>query len=586
MLKVSIVVPVYNAGRYIDMCAPSLLHQTLGEDAYEVIYVDDGSTDDSAQRLDELAGRHAHVRVIHQENSGWPGKPRNVGVREARGEYVQFVDQDDELTPAALEHLHGLATRNGSDIVLGKVVGTMQGPSNVFKRTVERCTVEDAPLIESLTPHKMFRREFLLAHDLRFPEGPVRLEDQLFMVRAYLRAKTVSILADHPCYVWKRRDDGGNTSSRGTTPEDYYGHLRTVVEAIKQDTRPGPLQDHLLRRSYRVELLRPVGEPGVLKRSGKNLERYFDVVRHMAVEAYPPGVRDGLPALTRLRAHLLEEGHLDSLVELARRTKGIKPDVTVDDIRWRDGKLHVTTTIGMRRADGEPLALVERYGRMLLDPDLLAGIKGAEGWEAPHPLGHAHGELLVHDTAQDLWWYPDADLTPRTQPLGGGRHRVVLTGETAIDPLTLAGGRPMEPGTHVVWASAQLLGVGRRARVTRSDAATGSAGTGVGSGRGPGFGIGGGIGIGGGVTGGLGFGSVSVGTPPHLVIPAWGGPADQLRLSVRPPGRDTLPHRILLRTTSAPHIRRAARTVLHRLPPDVRRRAKKLARRADPWSGG
>ncbi|MEU0030425.1 glycosyltransferase, partial [Streptomyces sp. NPDC006335] len=85
MLKVSIVVPVYNAGRYIDMCAPSLLGQTLGEDAYEIIYVDDGSTDDSAQRLDELAAEHAQVRVIHQENSGWPGKPRNVGVREARG---------------------------------------------------------------------------------------------------------------------------------------------------------------------------------------------------------------------------------------------------------------------------------------------------------------------------------------------------------------------------------------------------------------------------------------------------------------------------------------------------------------------
>lgn len=569
MLKVSIVVPVYNAGRYIDMCAPSLLNQTLGEGAYEVIYVDDGSTDDSAQRLDELAGTHAHVRVIHQENSGWPGKPRNVGIREARGEYIQFVDQDDELTPAALEHLHRLAARNGSDIVLGKVIGTMAGPSNVFKRTVERCTVEDAPLMESLTPHKMFRRDFLLAHDLRFPEGPVRLEDQLFMARAYVHAKTVSILADHPCYVWNRRDDGGNNSSRAATPEDYYGHLRTVVEAIKQDTEPGPLQNHLLRRSYRVELLRPVNEPRVLQRTGKDLERHFDVVRRMALEAYPPGVRDGLPALTRLRAHLLEEGHLDSLVELARRTRRIRPEVTVDDIRWRDGKLHVTTTIGMRHANGEPLVLVERYGRMLLDPDLLAGIKGAEGWEAPHPLGHAYGELLVHDTARELWWFPDADLTPCTQPLGGGRHRVVVTGETAIDPLTLAGGRAMEPGTHVVWASAQLLGVGRRARVTRSEDATRGAA--------PDLGLGAGLGV--------GFGSVRVGNPPHLVIPAWGGPAGQLRLSVRPPGQATLPHRLYLRTTSVPPLRRAARTVLHRLPPDVRRRAKKLARRADPWSG-
>ncbi|MFG2463789.1 glycosyltransferase family 2 protein, partial [Streptomyces sp. NPDC048523] len=147
-------------------------------------------------------------------------------------------------------------------------------------------------------------------------------------------------------------------------------------------------------------------------------------------------------------------------------------------------------------------------------------------------------------------------------PLGGGRHRVVVTGETAIDPLTLAGGRAMETGIHVVWASAQLLGVGRRARVTRSDDATRAAGSDV------------------------GFGSVRAGVRPHLVIPAWDGPDGQLRLSVRPPTQTTLPHRLYLRTTSAPPVRRTARKVLHHLPPDVRRRAKKLARRADPWSGG
>ncbi|WLW54701.1 glycosyltransferase [Streptomyces sp. YU58] len=552
MIKVSIVVPVYNAGRYIELCSPSLLNQSLGKDEYEIIYVDDGSTDDSAERLDKLAAQHTHVRVVHQENSGWPGKPRNVGVRLARGEYVQFVDQDDELTPRALEHLHRLATRNHSDIVLGKVIGTMAGPSRVFKRTVEKCTAEDAPLFESLTPHKMFRRDFLLTHDLAFPEGPVRLEDQLFMAQAYVRAKTVSILADQPCYIWKRREDGGNNSGRAATPEDYYGHLRGVVEAIKEGTEPGPLQDHLLRRSYRVELLRPVSEPRVLQRKGKALERYFDVVRKMALDAYPPGVREGLPAISGLRAHLLEEGHLDSLVELARRTKGIRPRVTVDDVRWRSGRLVVSTTMSLVRADGEPLTLVERYGRLLLDPELLAGIEGAEGWESPHPLGHTHGELLVHDTARDLWWFPDVDLIPRTEPLGGGRHRVVLTGETEIDPATLAGGEAMLPGTHLVWASVQLLGIGRRARVARDDD-------------------------------GPRLTTTKVATPPRLVIPTWGGPGGQLRLAVGRPGHATVSDRLLLSTTAAPGVRKAARTLLHRLPPDVRRQARTLARRADPW---
>src|SRR5690606_41048495 len=91
-----------------------------------------------------------------------------------------------------------------------------------------------------LTPHKMFRRDFLLGHGIEFPEGPVRLEDQLFMARAYVRAKTVSILAGPPCYLWNRREDGGNTSSRATTPEDYYGHLRNVVDAVKEVIPPRP----------------------------------------------------------------------------------------------------------------------------------------------------------------------------------------------------------------------------------------------------------------------------------------------------------------------------------------------------------
>ncbi|TKA13529.1 glycosyltransferase family 2 protein [Actinacidiphila oryziradicis] len=259
--------PIYNAGSYIDSCPPSLVNQSLGPNAYEVVYVDDGSTDDSAERLNRLKAAHPHVRVHHQENSVWPGKPRNVGVDLARGEYVQLVDQDDELAPEALERLCALAARNGSDIVLGKVRGTMQGPSNVFKRTVERCTAADAPLFESLTPHKMFRRDFLLDHGIRFPEGRVRLEDQLFMARAYVRAKTVSVLGDYPCYQWNRREDGGNNSSSSAiTPDDCYGHLGNVVEAIKEGTRPVDGECGGV-----VGMLVVERQPGVVNRSGPDL---------------------------------------------------------------------------------------------------------------------------------------------------------------------------------------------------------------------------------------------------------------------------------------------------------------------------
>jgi poly(ribitol-phosphate) beta-N-acetylglucosaminyltransferase len=547
MVKVSVIVPVYNAGQYIDQCAPSLLGQSLGPEAYEIVYVNDGSTDDSAQRLKQLAAEHLNVRVHHQENSGWPGKPRNVGVRLARGEYVQFVDQDDQLAPEALERLLRLAERNGSDIVLGKVFGTMAGPSNVFKRTVERCTAADEPLFESLTPHKMFRRDFLLTGGIEFPEGKVRLEDQIFMARAYVRAKTVSILGDYPCYKWNRREDGGNTSGSATTPEEYYRHLRTVIAAVKEGTEPGDLRDHLLRRSYRVEVLRPVTEPRVLRRKGAALERYFGIVRELAHECFPAGAREGLAAIPRLRATLLEEGRLDSLVELARRTENIQAQITVDDIRWRDGKLVVATTVGLVRPDGLPLSVVERHGRLLLDPEFLDGIEGAQGFEAGDLFGYANGELVVHDTSREMWWFCDAEHTPRTEPLGGGRHRVVVSAESVIDPLTLAGGQPMNPGIHQLWLWTNVLGVSRRPRLALPRELRRSVG------------------------------AVVVGAPARIVAPGWGGPGGQLRIDVGTPGRISTSRRLLLRATADPRLRSATHGLLHRLPAGRGRRAARAA---------
>ena len=104
-MKVSVVVPVWNPGPNIQRCIDGLLGQTMPAGDYEIVFVDDGSTDGTGALLDDLAAQHPdeHVRVVHIPNSGWPGKPRNVGVSAARGEYVHFVDNDDTLAPEALE---------------------------------------------------------------------------------------------------------------------------------------------------------------------------------------------------------------------------------------------------------------------------------------------------------------------------------------------------------------------------------------------------------------------------------------------------------------------------------------------------
>src|SRR5262245_43071865 len=188
-VRVSVIIPVYNPGRYLDDCIASLLRQDMPAEEFEAIFVDDGSTDDSPRRLDELAATHAHMRVIHQDNSGWSGKPRNVGIDAARGEYVYFVDNDDWLGDQALRRIYERANARASDIVSGKMVGKSRpARREPVRQTTPRATLANSLIIDRVTPQKLFRKALLDKHGLRFPEGRRRLEDHGFVIAAYFAA--------------------------------------------------------------------------------------------------------------------------------------------------------------------------------------------------------------------------------------------------------------------------------------------------------------------------------------------------------------------------------------------------------------
>ncbi|MGW0860144.1 glycosyltransferase [Streptomyces sp. NPDC002690] len=542
MLKVSVVVPVYNAGPYLERCAPSLLGQSLGEDEYEIVYVDDGSTDGSAEVLDRLAAEHSRIRVHHQENSGWPGKPRNVGIAMARGEYIQFVDQDDRLTPEALERLYAMGSRNGSDIVLGKMAGSMVGPSPVFRRNRERCTVEDAPLIETLTAHRLFRRAFLEETGIRFPEGYWRMEDLLFMVRAYPRAKVVSILADYPCYIWDRREDGGNNSRAAFDRLDNLRRLRMIIEALADATEPGELQDRLMRRLYRVELMRYVPEFSASDPEDEGLRAIYETTRSMALECFPPGVTAGMPAVQRLRATLLAEDRHEALGEVARRVSEVRPRIEILEAGQDDaGRLSLSIRATLQRTGIGPLALAgTEDGGYVLDPALTEGIEGAGNRPVPDPLSYANGEVFVHDLRRNVWWHAEDTLLPQVESLGDGLSQVVVAGGAVLDPLTLAGGEPLEPGTYEVWFGVQVLGVGRRPRLTPADTAQRVA-----------------------------LGSAPLGTTGRTVRADWSGRGGQLRLVVTKPKPAPKP--------PPTGLRRIYRGALRRLPPKQRKAVRRYA---------
>jgi glycosyltransferase involved in cell wall biosynthesis len=115
-MRVSIVVPVFNAANFLDACIVSVLGQTMP--AWELILVDDGSTDSSVRVCERYARQDARIRLLSQPNSG-PSAARNTGVRAASGEFVTFLDADDLLFRDALENLLAAADVHAADMVLG-----------------------------------------------------------------------------------------------------------------------------------------------------------------------------------------------------------------------------------------------------------------------------------------------------------------------------------------------------------------------------------------------------------------------------------------------------------------------------------
>lgn len=321
MVKVSVVVPVYNPGSNMDDLVRSVLNQSLPTDEYEAIFVDDGSTDGTGERLDLLAADHDFVRVEHIPNSGWPGRPRNVGTDAARGEFVLYVDNDDYLAPEALERLYATATADRADVVVGKVVGHDKFVAReLFTQDRSGVTTEWPPLIRLLSPHKLFRTAFLREHGIRFPEGRRRLEDHVFVMKAFFAAQDrISILASYPCYHWMLRPAKDNASFGKMDPEGYFGNLREVVDIIDANVEPGSREwRRLLAHWYRSKVLWRLTGAVFLRREADFNRQIYEECRAITLERFPAAIDPWLPFALRVRSYLLRAGDLDGLYAFAR----------------------------------------------------------------------------------------------------------------------------------------------------------------------------------------------------------------------------------------------------------------------------
>jgi glycosyltransferase involved in cell wall biosynthesis len=346
MLKVSVVVPVYNPGEYFGPCVDSLTSQSMPSDEFEIICIDDGSTDETPALLDELAEKHSNLRVIHQPNSGWPGQPRNVGLDAAQGEYVFFCDHDDWLGTEALQRLYDFATSCSSDIVLPKMAGLQRRiPRVVFSQTIRRCTISDSAIMDSLTPHKLFRREFLNEHQIRFPEGKRRLEDHLFVVTGYLLAKVVSIYADYTCYFHIRRVDLANAGFRKMNWRGYFDNLADALDVVVAHTDPGEERDRIFRRWLQVEMVQRLSGRRWLKFTSEEALELFNNAHRVASRYFDEGVVALLQPMQQRIARALLAGDAEEVRRIAEQAAPWATYPSVLQVGWVDGSLQISGTV-------------------------------------------------------------------------------------------------------------------------------------------------------------------------------------------------------------------------------------------------
>ncbi|MFF8290696.1 glycosyltransferase family 2 protein [Streptomyces sp. NPDC016309] len=313
---VSVIIGAYEAMPYLVKCLDSVEAQTLGADRIEIVAVDDGSTDGTGEYLEQFAARSkVPTRVVRQANSGGPSGPRNTGLALARGRYVFFLDADDHFGEEALERLVAMADRAGTDVVLGRTVGVNRNAAkSMWKQTVERADIHRSNVKYTLSAQKLFRRDLLVRHGMRFDEKLRTGEDALFTLEAYLRGNGVSVVADYTCYYLVGREDGKHlTKTGGYVPR--FDSARALMELIAAHEPPGERRDLLMMRPFTITLLPQFG-PVVLRQPRDVLLAKMALGAPLMAAHWTPGLAKRLKTEERLRLTCVAMDLPDALVDV------------------------------------------------------------------------------------------------------------------------------------------------------------------------------------------------------------------------------------------------------------------------------
>ena len=227
IVKISVIVPVYNTGPMLERCIKSLLKQSMKE--IEIILVDDGSNDDSPKICDRFAEKDKRVKVIHKKNEG-VSIARNTGISAAKGAYIGFVDSDDWIDDNMYINLYSKAMETEADIVMCDAT-TVYDDGKTEQDTITQ--IKNSTMISKIdiTPELLlelagaawrcvYRTELIKSNSIEFPDGIKLAEDRIFNILAIGNMKKLAYI---------KRSYYNRYIRKGSAVNKYYPDMLEVV---------------------------------------------------------------------------------------------------------------------------------------------------------------------------------------------------------------------------------------------------------------------------------------------------------------------------------------------------------------------
>ncbi|MBN2903996.1 MAG: glycosyltransferase family 2 protein [Enterococcus sp.] len=256
-MMLSLIIPIYNASTYLAFSLESLLSQPFQD--FELILVDDGSTDASPSICDEYAAKDERIRVLHEPHSG-VANSRQVGLEAAKGMYILYVDADDQVDPCMIADMYQVAVDQEADMVLCDY-RELTHEGEVYRKQ-EPTALDGVAVLEDILDgklygalwNKMMRREWLLQTKAAFPQRLTMREDLVFLSQCLPYASKIAYLPK-AYYGYERRNASALTSHYVNESPAYYQQECLWVDLILEnqfllESTRQRLQTYLLELAY------------------------------------------------------------------------------------------------------------------------------------------------------------------------------------------------------------------------------------------------------------------------------------------------------------------------------------------------